>query len=113
MHDSVARGGSMNGWLMHALGTVLLWGVWGAIIGLPTERGGPDPINYVVWSLTMIPVAGVALGMGGQRLLRDRRSIVLGLSVGLLGAGGQLILFKAVQLRAPSLTFPIISLLPS
>jgi len=103
----------MNGWLMHALGTVLLWGVWGAIIGLPTERGVPDTINYVVWSLTMIPVAAIALRMGGQRLLRDRRSIVLGLSIGLLGAGGQLILFKAVQLGPPYLIFPIISLSPA
>jgi len=103
----------MNGWLMHALGTVLLWGVWGAIIGLPTERGVPDTINYVVWSLTMIPVAVIALRMGGQRLLRDRRSIVLGLSIGLLGAGGQLILFKAVQLGPPYLIFPIISLSPA
>jgi drug/metabolite transporter (DMT)-like permease len=103
----------MNGWLLHALGTVLLWGVWGAIIGLPTERGVPDTINYVVWSLTMIPVAVIALRMGGQRLLRDRRSIVLGLSIGLLGAGGQLILFKAVQLGPPYLIFPIISLSPA
>ena len=103
----------MNGWLMHALGTVLLWGVWGAIIGMPTERGVPDTINYVVWSLTMIPVAVIALRMGGQRLLRDRRSIVLGLSIGLLGAGGQLILFKAVQLGPPYLIFPIISLSPA
>ena len=103
----------MNGWLLHALGTVLLWGVWGAIIGLPTERGVPDTINYVVWSLTMIPVAAIALHMGGQRLLRDRRSIVLGLSIGLLGAGGQLILFKAVQLGPPYLIFPIISLSPA
>jgi drug/metabolite transporter (DMT)-like permease len=98
---------------MHALGTVLLWGVWGAIIGLPTDRGVPDTINYVVWSLTMIPVAVIALRMGGQPLLRDRRSIVLGLSIGLLGAGGQLILFKAVQLGPPYLIFPIISLSPA
>jgi drug/metabolite transporter (DMT)-like permease len=114
MHDtSVAQGQTTNGWLLHALGTVLLWGVWGAIIGLPTERGVPDTINYVVWSLTMIPVAVIALRMGGQRLLRDRRSIALGLSVGLLGAGGQLILFKAVQLGPPYLIFPIISLSPA
>src|SRR6185503_9835142 len=114
MHDStVARGQITNGWLLHALGTVLLWGVWGAIIGLPTERGVPDTINYVVWSLTMIPVAVIALRMGGQRLLRDRRSIVLGLSIGLLGAGGKLILFRAVHLGPPYLIFPIISLSPA
>src|SRR5215204_5020781 len=108
-HDSsLPRGASMSGWLVHALGTVLLWGVWGAIIGWPTERGVPDTINYVVWSLTMIPVAALALRWGGQRLLCDRRSVVLGLSIGLLGAGGQLVLFKAVQVGPPYLIFPII-----
>lgn len=114
MHDSsLSRSESMNGWLVHALGTVLLWGVWGAIIGLPTERGVPDTISYVVWSLTMIPVALLALRWGGQRLLRDRRSIALGLSIGLLGAGGQLVLFRAVQVGPPYLIFPIISLSPA
>jgi drug/metabolite transporter (DMT)-like permease len=103
----------MNGWLVHALATVLLWGVWGAIIGFPTEHGVPDTINYVVWSLTMIPVAVLALRWGGQRLQRDRRSVVLGLSIGLLGAGGQLVLFKAVQVGPPYLIFPIISLSPA
>jgi len=114
MHESsLARSESMNGWLVHALGTVLLWGVWGAIIGLPTERGVPDTISYVVWSLTMIPVAVLALRWGGQPLLRDRRSIALGLSIGLLGAGGQLVLFRAVQVGPPYLIFPIISLSPA
>lgn len=103
----------MNSWLAHALGTVLLWGVWGAIIGLPTERGVPDTVSYVVWSLTMIPVAVFALRGGGQPLLRDRRSVALGLSIGLLGAGGQLVLFKAVQVGPPYLIFPIISLSPA
>src|SRR5689334_14230093 len=103
----------MNGWLATALGTVLLWGIWGAIIGLPTERGVPDTISYVVWSLTMIPVAALTLRSSGQPLLRDRRSVALGLSIGLLGAGGQLVLFKAVQLGPPYLIFPIISLSPA
>jgi drug/metabolite transporter (DMT)-like permease len=103
----------MNSWLVHALGTVLLWGIWGAIIGLPTERGVPETMSYVVWSLTMIPVAVIALRWGGQPLLRDRKSVALGLSIGLLGAGGQLVLFKAVQVGPPYLIFPIISLSPA
>jgi drug/metabolite transporter (DMT)-like permease len=103
----------MNNWLVHALGTVLLWGIWGAIIGLPTQRGVPETMSYVVWSLTMIPVAIIALRWGGQRLLRDRKSVALGLSIGLLGAGGQLVLFKAVQVGPPYLIFPIISLSPA
>jgi drug/metabolite transporter (DMT)-like permease len=45
--------------------------------------------------------------------LRDRRSIALGLAIGLLGAGGQLLLFHAVRIGPPYLIFPIISLSPA
>ena len=41
----------------YALVTTLLWGVWGALAGLPGEHGLPETLNYVVWALTMIPPA--------------------------------------------------------
>lgn len=103
----------MNAWLIYALVTTLLWGVWGAFAGLPGERGVPETLNYVVWSLTMIPPAIFVLRRSGEPLMRDRRSILLGLSIGLLGAGGQLLLFHAVRIGPPYLIFPIISLSPA
>jgi drug/metabolite transporter (DMT)-like permease len=103
----------MNAWLIHALLTMLLWGVWGAFAGLPGEHGLPETLNYVVWALTMIPPAIVVMRQGGQLLRRDARSAFLGLSIGLLGAGGQLLLFHAVRIGPPYLIFPIISLSPA
>ena len=98
----------MAAWLVHALITTLLWGVWGALAGTPGEHGVPETLNYVVWALTMIPPAVFVLRRGGQPLLRDARSVKLGLAIGLLGAGGQLVLFYAVRVGPPYLIFPII-----
>jgi drug/metabolite transporter (DMT)-like permease len=103
----------MKPWLLYALTTLVLWGVWGALAGLPSENGLPETLNYVVWSLTMIPPAILVLNRSGEALLRDRRSVTLGLSIGLLGAGGQLLLFHAVRIGPPYLIFPIISLSPA
>ena len=103
----------MSAWLFYALTTMLLWGVWGAFAGLPGEHNVPETLNYVVWSLTMIPPALVVMRRSGEPLKRDRRSISLGLAIGLLGAGGQLLLFYAVRIGPPYLIFPIISLSPA
>jgi len=51
--------------------------------------------------------------MSGEALKRDSRSIALGLAIGVLGAGGQLLLFHAVRIGPPYLIFPIISLSPA
>jgi drug/metabolite transporter (DMT)-like permease len=99
-------------WLQYALLTTLSWGVWGAFTGVPSEHGFPDTLTYVVWALTMIAPAVWALHRAAGRLQRDRRSLALGLAIGLLGAGGQMLLFRAVTLGPTYLIFPIISLSP-
>jgi drug/metabolite transporter (DMT)-like permease len=103
----------MSAWLIHALVTTVLWGVWGALAGLPGEHGVPETLNYVVWAITMIGPAIFVLRRADRPLMRDARSVNLGLAIGLLGAGGQLILFYAVRIGPPYLIFPIISLSPA
>lgn len=103
----------MTGWLSFALSSTLLWGVWGAFAGLPTQYGFPETLVYVVWSLTMIPPAIFAMYLVNWKLKHDLRSITLGLIVGLLGAGGQLVLFYAVKQGPTYLIFPIISMSPA
>lgn len=99
-------------WLFFALSTVALWGVWGAVAGISAERGFPETLVYCVWSLTMIPPALIVLRMAGWQLDRDPRSVAYGLAIGMLGAGGQLILFHAVSSGPAYLIFPIIALSP-
>jgi uncharacterized membrane protein len=99
-------------WLIYALATTILWGVWGAFTGLSSERGFPETLVYCVWSLTMIPPALYALARAGWRLDHDLRSVVYGAIIGLLGAGGQMVLFYAVTTGPAYLIFPLISLSP-
>ena len=99
-------------WLFYALITTVFWGVWGAFIEIPEKSGFPATLGYVVWSLTMIPCAIYALKKINWKLEYDKRSIFLGSAVGLLGAGGQLILFQALRQGPAYIVFPIISLYP-
>jgi uncharacterized membrane protein len=98
--------------LAYALVTTAFWGVWGAFTGLPANHGFPETLIYVVWAVTMIPPALFALRRVGWRLQRDPKSIVLGALIGLLGAGGQMLLFHAVRTGPAYLIFPVISLSP-
>src|SRR5690242_4788202 len=99
-------------WLIYALITTLFWGVWGAFAEFPTRYGFPDTLVYVVWTLTMIPPALYAMQRVGWRVQRDRRSVLLGASIGFTGAGGQMLLFHAVHTGPTYLIFPVIALSP-
>jgi uncharacterized membrane protein len=99
-------------WLFYAIITMVFWGIWGAFIEIPEKAGFPATLGYVVWSLTTIPCALVALKIINWRPEVDKHSVLLGLTVGLLGAGGQLILFEALREGPAYIVFPLISLFP-
>jgi drug/metabolite transporter (DMT)-like permease len=99
-------------WLFYAIITMVFWGIWGAFAGVSAENGFPETLVYCVWALTMIPPAIFALKRINWDLQYDRRSIILGSIIGLLGAGGQMILFHALTTGPAYLIFPVISLSP-
>lgn len=101
-----------SSWIPYAGGLVLFWGVWGATSGLPTSRYGyPDEMVYILWAFTMLVPAAVVL----RRTVWDRRAAATGygLVIGLTGAGGQLLLFKALTLGPAYLIFPVVALSPA
>ena len=99
-------------WLSYAIITTVFWGIWGALIEVPEKAGFPATLGYIVWALTMIPCALVALYLVKWKIETDKRSILLGSAVGLLGAGGQLLLFQALREGPAYIIFPFISLYP-
>jgi drug/metabolite transporter (DMT)-like permease len=110
---AASNAGASRAWVFHALITVVLWGVWGALAGLSAQHGFPDTLVYCVWSLTMIPPALFVLARNGWKLDTSPRAVAYGLTVGLLGAGGQMLLFKALTIGPAYFIFPIISLSPA
>lgn len=107
-----STGMSRHAGLVFALVTTALWGVWGAFAGRPAENGFPETLVYVVWALTMIAPALYALARLGWKLEHDARSMLLGALIGLLGAGGQMLLFHAVHTGPTYLIFPLIAVSP-
>ena len=87
-------------------------GVWGALIEIPERNGFPPTLGYVVWALTMIPAAVIALINNKWKLEFDNRSVLLGSLAGLLGAAGQLVLFITLKKAPAYLVFPLLSLTP-
>src|SRR5690606_3652973 len=112
--SATAIGGGIAGraWLAYALVMVTLWGAWGALSSISAERGFPDTLVYCVWALTMIPPALFVLWRSGWKLDRSPRAAFYGLLIGLLGAGGQMVLFHALTVGPAYFIFPIISLSP-
>ena len=60
----------------------------------------------------MISLAVYALSRVKWQLQRDARSLGYGMLIGVLGAGGQMLLFHAVRAGATYPIFPIISVSP-
>ena len=98
-----------HNWLLYALITMVTWGIWGAFSDQPDY---PATLTYVVWAISMIPCALVALANIKFKLDVRPKSILLGMGVGLLGAGGQLALFQALKYGPGYLVVPMIAVAP-
>ncbi|MDR7191664.1 DMT family transporter [Luteimonas terrae] len=109
---AVAHAPAHRAWLWYALSTVVLWGVWGALSGLTASPTFPETLVYCVWALTMVPPALFILWRNGWTIDRSPRAVLYGLLIGMLGAGGQMLLFKALAIGPAYFIFPIISLSP-
>jgi len=98
-----------HNWLLYALITMITWGIWGAFSDQTTL---PKNLVYVVWALSMVPCAIAALFNIKFKLDTRPKPALLSMAVGLLGAGGQLVLFLALDYAPAYLVMPMISVAP-
>ena len=108
-----------HNWLLYAIITMVTWGVWMTFsdptlgelyLGIPSDF--PSEMVYVVWALSMIPCALFALYNIKFKLDVRPKTVALSMGVGLLGAGGQLVLFLALKYAPSYLVMPMISVAP-
>lgn len=99
-------------WIFYISLLVVFWGVWGAFSALPTTiYHYPDQMIYIIWAFTMIiPCFFI---MRKNRFIYSPITAVYGMLIGLLGAGGQLVLFKALTVGPAYLIFPVVSISPA
>jgi drug/metabolite transporter (DMT)-like permease len=102
----------INHWPIYVIIHVLFIGVWGAVIEISEKNGFPATLGYVVWALTMVPAALTALKMKDWKLDFNKKTVLWGSLAGLLGAGGQLVLFFTLRIAPAYLVFPFLSLTP-
>ena len=98
-----------HNWLLYALVTMVTWGIWGAFSDQPDY---PATLTYVVWAISMVPCALFALANIKFKLDVRPKSVLLGMGVGLLGAGGQLALFQALKYGPGYLVILMIAVAP-
>ena len=98
-----------HNWLLYALVTMVTWGIWGAFSDQPDY---PATLTYVVWAISMVPCALFALANIKFKLDVRPKSVLLGMGVGLLGAGGQLALFQALKYGPGYLVITMIAVAP-
>lgn len=99
-------------WVFYITLLVIFWGVWGAFSSLPASLYRyPDQMIYIIWAFTMIVPCYFILRKGGFEY--KPVTAFYGMLIGLSGAGGQLVLFKALTIGPAYLIFPVVSISPA
>ncbi len=105
----------MPRWIVMTALSTFFFGLNAAFIEVPEKfihPPFPTTLGYVVWSMTMACCAVFALNRVGWNIETDKKALLYGTGVGLLGAGGQILLFAALRDGPAYIVVPIASLYP-
>ncbi len=82
-------------WLAYSLLTILVWGVWGAISKVVSDRLDANS-NQVFFSLGLLPLMPIVLRSRGVRGVARRAGIRWAFLTGVLGGAGNVAFFHAL-----------------
>lgn len=102
----------MPNWFFFALGTLLLWGVWGVLLKLAVDRLGPHT-TWLVHSFAFLCWAGLFKLVTGFKLNTHAQGLALVVTAALFAASGGLLLLTALAKGKASTVLPLVALYPA
>jgi len=102
----------MPAWLAYTLLTALLWGVWGFEAKLLVDRASPYASQVLFTFGLVIPLAVVLYSKRRFSGERRARGFSYAFLTGLLGGGGNVAFYMALQSGTASTVVPLTSLSP-
>jgi len=102
----------MPAWLAYTLLTALLWGVWGFESKLLVERASPYESQILFTFGLAVPLAVVLFSRHRFAGAQRRRGTFHAVLTGLLGGGGNIAFYLALNEGSASTVVPLTSLSP-
>lgn len=98
-------------WLWYALMGIFLWGLWGFLSKIGADQADPAQMQ-ILFTLGMLPVAGMMLWHTRGKLDRDLGGISCGLLSGIATGAGTLGYYAALRDQSASVVTPVTGLFP-
>jgi bacterial/archaeal transporter family protein len=108
-----AKVAGMHAWLFYSLLTVVLWGVWGVVSKIASDRIDADT-NQIYFTLGLLPVALASFGSLGAPGGEGRKAgIRWAFLTGILAGAGNMAFFHALAIGGrASIVIPVTALFP-
>jgi transporter family protein len=110
---AIAKVAGMHAWLFYSLLTVVLWGVWGLVSKIASDRIDADS-NQVYFTLGLLPVAIASFGsLAAQGSGERKAGIRWAFLTGILAGAGNMAFFHALAIGGrASIVIPATALFP-
>jgi bacterial/archaeal transporter family protein len=98
-------------WLLYALLCIVLWGIWGFLSKLGSDRISPQQLQ-ILFTIGIVPTSLLAWAQLGFKVETDRRGAIYGILNGVFTGLGMLAYYEALSGGKASVVGPFTALFP-
>jgi bacterial/archaeal transporter family protein len=98
-------------WLLYALLCIVLWGIWGFLSKLGSDRISPQQLQ-ILFTIGIVPPSLLAWAQLGFKVETDRRGAIYGILNGVFTGLGMLAYYEALSGGKASVVGPFTALFP-